>query len=185
MQNIFDVSTTGRRVILLLGKHSKACGDVKHGKRQGRRLDRIRRGNDRGDHGIEGGKLDRQGPVGGVGDLGLEIGKLRRCEAHGAGHGLAVEEACLGSVPLRHRPGIARCDLDEISKDIVVLDLQRSDAGFLGVALLERGDHATRLVAQGAHFVQLAMATIAQETAIPLQKRKVVGQHAGQFGGEV
>ena len=50
-------------------------------------------GDDRGGELVEDRELDRQRPLAGAGDPGLELGELGGGEAHGAGHGLAVDEA--------------------------------------------------------------------------------------------
>ncbi len=43
---------------------------------------------------------------------------------------------------------VLRGDLDEIAEHVVVPDLERLDAGVVGIARLHRGDHAARGVAQ-------------------------------------
>ena len=47
---------------------------------------------------------------------------------------------------------VLRGDLDEIAEHVVVPDLQRLDAGLVGVARLQRGDHLARFVAQRARL---------------------------------
>ena len=42
---------------------------------------------------VEDGELDLERRVGGAGDAALELGQLGGGEAHGVGHGLAVDEA--------------------------------------------------------------------------------------------
>ena len=63
-----------------------------------------------------------------AGNAPLQLGELAGGEAHGVGHGLAMDEAGLGLVALGHRAGIAGCDLDEIAEHAVVADLQGRDA---------------------------------------------------------
>jgi hypothetical protein len=46
-------------------------------------------------------------------------------------------------------------DLDEIADDVVVADLERLDAGGLGIGGLEAGDHSLAVVAQAALLVEL------------------------------
>ncbi|MNI33039.1 hypothetical protein D3C73_869670 [compost metagenome] len=81
-----------------------------------------------------------------------------------------------------HRAGIAGSDLDEITKHVVVLDLQRLDAGFIGILQLQAGDHLARLVAQGTNLIQFCIGAISQESPVALQKRQVFGQHIAEQG---
>ena len=98
-------------------------------------------------------ELERQRAVGRVGDLGFELAELGGGEAHLAGERLAMDE---GRVERRGEQlfAVLRGDLDEIAEHVVVPDLQRADAGRLGVARLQRGDDAARFVAQRARLVE-------------------------------
>ena len=82
--------------------------------------------------------------VGGVGDLGFEFAEFGGGEAHLAGQRLAVDE---GRVERRAHQLLAVLggDVDEIAEHVVVPDLQRADAGRLGVTHLQRGDDAARI----------------------------------------
>ena len=132
---------------LLRRQIGKAGGDIDGGKCRRAGLDRFRLLHHGLDHAREGLQLHRQSLCGGIGDAAFEIGKLGGGEAHGARHGLAVDEACLGLIRRHHHIGVARRHLDEITQHVVVLDLQRLDAGLIGVFQLQTGDHTTRLVA--------------------------------------
>ena len=165
---------------LLLGEKRQACGDVDDRERPGARLDRLGFRNDGRRHPVEGFEFDRQRLVGGIGDAAFEIGKFGRGEAHGVRHRLAVDEAGLRVRRLRHRRGIAGGDFDEIAEDVVVLDLQRPDAGLLGILQLQAGDDATRLVAQCPDLVELGVGAVAQEAAIAFQQRQFVGERFGK-----
>ncbi|MNL50924.1 hypothetical protein D3C87_1739820 [compost metagenome] len=63
-----------------------------------------------------------------------------------------------------------------------MLDLERLDAGFLGILQLQPGDHPARLVTQCAHVVEFWIGALTQKTAITLQKRQIVGQHRSEHG---
>ncbi|MNS94366.1 hypothetical protein D3C72_1285810 [compost metagenome] len=93
-----------------------------------------------------------------------------------------MDEARLGLIRRHHHICVAGRDLDEVAKHIVVLDLERLDAGLIGIFQLQPGNHTARLVAQRPHLIQFGIGTIAQETAVPLQKRQVVGQHRAKHG---
>ncbi len=120
-------------VALLLGEGCKTGGDVNHGERPGGGLDRLCSGNHLRHHPVEGRQFERERLTGCVCNPAFEVGEFCRREAHGVRHGLAMDEAGLGLVRVGHRPCIARGHLDEIAKHVVVLDLQRLDAGFLGI----------------------------------------------------
>ena len=76
-----------------LGELGERRRDIEGGERRRRPLQRVGRGHHRRDEVGEDGELDRERPFGGAGDLLLELGELRRREAHGTGHGLAMDEA--------------------------------------------------------------------------------------------
>ena len=88
-------------VVLGCGQHGKRGRHVEHGERLRAGADRIGTGDRLGDQPVEDAELDRQRAVGGVGDLRFQLGELGGGEAHGAGHGLAVDEARLGLDPSR------------------------------------------------------------------------------------
>src|SRR3974390_3937616 len=77
-----------------------------------------------------------------------------------------------------------RRDVDEITEYVVVPDLQRTDAGLLGIACLQRGDHAARFVAQCAGLVESGVVTFPDEAAIALEQRQFVGERVGEFAGK-
>ena len=65
-----------------------------------------------------------------------------------------------------------------------MLDLERLDAGLIGIFQLQPGNHPTRLVAQRPHLVEFGIGAFTQETAITLQKREIVGKHRAEHGFE-
>ncbi len=83
----------------------------------------------------------------------------------------------LASSPSVSGQALQRGDLDEIAEHVVVLDLQRLDAGLFGILQLQAGDDPARLVAQRPHLVEFRMGAFAQEAAIALQQRQFVRQH--------
>ena len=66
--------------------------------------------------------------------------------------------------------------LDVIAEHVVVLDLERRDAGLVGVARLQRGDHAPALVAQRARLVERGEARRRDEAAVARDERQLVGE---------
>ena len=67
-------------------------------------------------------------------------------------------------------------DLDEIAEHVVVLDAERADVGLGGVARLQAGDDAAALVAELARLVEVGAMAVADEAAVALQMRQVVGE---------
>ena len=63
-------------------------------------------------------------------------------------------------------------------------DLQRADAGGLGVADLQRGDDAARFVAQRPGFVERRLVTGAHKSAVAAERRQLVCQRAFEFGSD-
>ena len=92
-----------------------------------------------------------------------------------------MDETGLAFRTVGHRSGIAGGDFDEIAEYIVVLDLERADAGVFGILQLQAGDDAARLVAQRPHLVEFGIGPFAQEPAVPFQKRQFVGEHVAQL----
>ncbi len=158
----------------------EARGDIDDRKRQRAGLDRVGLLHHRLDHPFEGFQLHGEGFGSSIGDAAFEIGKLGGGETHGTGHRLAVDEAGLRLVGRRHHIGIARRHLDEIAQHVVMLDLERLDAGLLGILQLQAGDHPTRLIAQRPHLIEFGIGALTQEAAIALQKRQIVGQHRAE-----
>ena len=79
---------------------------------------------------------------------------------------------------------VLRGDVDEIAEHVVVPDFERPHAGRLGVAHLQRGDDAARLIAQRARLVERRLVSGADETAVAAERRQFVGQRSRQFGGD-
>ena len=66
---------------------------------------------------------------------------------------------------------ILRRDLDEIADHVVVLELQRFDAGLRRIIALQAGDHLAGIIAQGAVLVEILRIATAHEAAIARQQR--------------
>ncbi|MEJ2116738.1 MAG: hypothetical protein P8Y36_02070, partial [Alphaproteobacteria bacterium] len=64
-----------------------------------------------------------------------------------------------------------------------MLYLQRLDAGFLGIARLQVGDHASAVVAELPVLVQICAETGAHETAIAFQVWQFPFERRGQPAG--
>ena len=80
---------------------------------------------------------------------------------------------------------VLRGDLDEIAEHVVVADLQALDAGIVGVARLHRGDDEARGVAQIAALVERRLIAFADETAVALDQRQLLGERAFEFAREI
>ncbi len=132
-------------------------------------------------HQIEDFQLDRQRAVGGIGDLRFERRQFRRGEAHGVGHGLAMDEARLRGVRAVHRGLMVRGHLDIEPERVVVPDLERPYPGLLDQATLHLGDHAPGFLRQRPHLVQFRIAAAAHEAAVALQQRQLVIQRLAQI----
>ncbi len=91
---------------------------------------------------LENRKFNGERPVGGIGNLAFQFRQFGRGKTHGIGHGLAMDEPAFRLVRIGHRARIIGRDLDEITKHIIVLDLERLDAGFLDIIGLQTGNDA-------------------------------------------
>ncbi len=74
--------------------------------------------------------------------------------------------------------------LDEIAEKVVVLDLELPDAGFVGVGRLQSRDHAAAFVAQASRFVERGRRAWADEPAVALEKRQIVGERGLEIAPE-
>ena len=122
--------------------------------------------------------------VAGIGDLGLDLAEFGRGEADLAGQRLAMDE---GRIQRRRHQLVAvlRRHLDEIAEHVVVADLERLDAGILGVARLHRGDDEAGGVAQIPALVERGLIAFADEAAVALDQRQLFGECAFEFAREV
>jgi hypothetical protein len=75
-------------------------------------------------------------------------------------------------------------DIDEIAEHVVVPDLQRADAGGLGVAHLKRGDDAAGFVAQRTRLVERRLVAGAHEAAVAAERRQLFRKRPLKLGGE-
>ena len=110
--------------------------------------------------------------VGGGGELLFEFGQDNRGVAARAGKGLAMNEAVVAG----YRRFVGRRHLDEIAEHVVVADLQRGDAGFVDISLLQIGDQTPAAVAKLAEFVELRVVPRRHEAAVTGEQRKVGSQ---------
>src|SRR5262249_59738743 len=67
---------------------------------------------------------------------------------------------------------------------VVVPDLERANAGLLGIARLQGGDDAAGFVAQAAHLVERGVVAGAHEAAVALDQGQLVGERARKLAGE-
>ena len=171
------------RVIALGGKMRERAGDIEAAERLGAFLDRGALRDDAGSEPLENLEFEPERAVGGAGDLGFQFAQFGGGEAHLAGQRLAVDE---GRVERRGQQLVAVLggDLDEIAEHVVVPDLERADAGFLGIARLQGGDHAAGFVAQRARLVEARVVAFAHEAAVALEGGQFGGERRGKFGGQ-
>ena len=124
---------------------------------------------------VEEGEFDLQRPVGGGGDLRFELAEFHGREAHGARHGLAMDEGVLPGLLQQILAHILR-HFHEIADHVVVLDAQGAAAGLRRVAALQRRDEAAGILLQLAQLVEVGIEACADEAAIALQERQLVGK---------
>ena len=105
-------------------------------------------------------------------------------EANLPGQRLAMDE---GRIQRRRHQFVAvlRGDLDEIAEHVVVADLERLDAGILGVARLHCGDDQAGGVAKAAGLVQRRLIAFSDKTAIAFDQRQLVGERTFEFACKV
>ena len=168
-------------VVALGGKMGERARHIEPRQRFGAGFDASALGEHGGGQTVENLQLEAERAVGGAGDLGVQLAELGGGETHLAGERLAVNE---GRVERRREQLVAvlRGDLDEIAEHVVVPDLQALDAGVLGVARLQRGDHPARFVAQGPRLVERPVVAVAHEAAVALEGGQFVGERAGKLG---
>ena len=153
----------------------QACRDVEHGQRLGRVLDLGGRRRHGGGELVERFELDPERAIGGARDLGLELAEFGGGEAHLPRKRLAMNE---GRVERRrhHSLAVLRGDLDEIAEHVVVADLERAHGGQIGVARLQRRNHAAGFIAQRPRLIEGSAVARAHEAAIALEVGKLIGQ---------
>src|SRR5262245_44449382 len=95
----------------------------------------------------------RDGALAGLCDTTIKIGQFRRGEARTVRHALAEREFGVVAQFL-HRRG--RC-LDDIAELRMMADLQAGDAVALRVVELERGEHATAVIAQCSFSIEFGV----------------------------
>ena len=166
----------GPTVIALDGKGGAGRRHVDLGNRGGGGGDVVRARRRLADQIVEQLELHRQRAVRGARDPVGEVGKLRRREPHRAGHRLAVDEPVVAEQPL----AAIGTDFDEIPEHVVVLDLERGDAGPVRVLRLQGADEAPALVAQRMLFVERGDVAAGDEAAVAREQGQVGGERAGQ-----
>ena len=65
-----------------------------------------------------------------------------------------------------------------------MLDLQRANAGLVGIGQLQSGDHPAGFVAQRPQFVEFGIVAAPDEAAVALQERQLVVEAGGEKVGE-
>ncbi len=107
----------------------------------------------------------------------LQPGELGGGKAHGICHGLAMNELTR-MIGTQQLPAALLIQFNEIAQHVVVLDLQRFQAGFFGIPGLQAGDDLAAFVAKRTVFVKLCIGTGPNETAITRGGRQFLGQAA-------
>ena len=142
-----------------------------------RRRQPVGRLQDRCAQTVENLQLAGEGPVGGRRQVAFEFSKLGRGEPHSLRRCLAVDELFV----LHQLFGMRVAHIDMIAEDIVVLDLERGNAGRLAIALLEGRDQPPAFVTQPAQLVQRGIKATAYKPAVPCQQRRIIGQRRRQL----
>ena len=105
----------------------------------------------------------------GAEDFALHLLQFRRDESLGVGQGL------LAGVMLRHLVEVGAGHLDEISEHGIEPHLERGDAGFLHLLLLQLGDPVLALGGAPAQFVERGVEALADDAAVLQRHRRIVG----------
>ena len=79
------------------------------------------------------------------------------------------------------RRRILRGHLDEIAQYIIVPNLERFDAGLLGIVRLQLGDDFLRVIAQLAMIIEFLRISRFDEAAIAGIERQILAQHRGKI----
>ena len=86
-------------------------------------------------------EFEAERAIAGIGDSGFDLAELRGSEAHLTGKSLPMNEDRIQR-RCHQLVAVLRGHLDEIAEYIVVSNLQRLDAGLVGIARLHLCDHA-------------------------------------------
>ena len=105
----------------------------------------------------------------GAEDFALHLLQFRRDESLGVGQSL------LAGVMLRHLVEVGAGHLDEISEHGIKPHLERGDAGFLDLLLLQLGDPVLALGGAPAQFVERGVEALADDAAVLESHRWIVG----------
>ncbi len=155
------------------------ASDIDFCKGQTHATDRLHLREAGGSQSVESGKLEREGAIGRGSDFRFEFGKLVRRKAHGAGHGLAVDER-RGIGGAQEPLALRLLGLDIEAEKIIMLDLELARFGELAIFALQLGDHPPALVAQRARFVKRGQRAGSHEAAIAPVQRQFVAQRRGE-----
>ena len=174
------VADVGAAMALPCGKRRRGHGDVERRQRPCRRRQLFglrKRGLAKPVENLE---LPCQRAVGRGRQVAFQIGQLGGGETHRLRRRLAVDE----TVVLHQLFGMRVADIDMVAEDIVVLHLQRRDAGRLDILLLQRGDQSPAFIAERAQLVERRVEPGPNEAAVARQKRQLVGKRRRKLGGK-
>ena len=172
------VTDVGAAMALACGKRRRGHGDVERRQRLCRRrqlFDLRKRGLAKPVENLE---LPCQRAVGRGRQVTFQIGQLGGGETHRLRRRLAVDE----TVVLHQLFGMRVADIDMVAEDIVVLHLQRRDAGRLDILLLQRGDQSPAFIAERTKLVERRVEPGPNEAAVARQKRQLVGKRRRKLG---
>ena len=118
------------------------------------------------------------------GDTLIKRGELRRDKAHGARYRLAVNEQSrfLGCL---QGSGSSGWNLDEVAQNVVVLHLERLDAGHLAIAGLQPGNHMARFIAQRAVLVEIGGVALLHEATVASENGQIDIEGVVELSGEI
>ena len=108
-----------------------------------------------------------------IGNFCLDFRKLICCEAHHIGECLTMNESGLCLV-IHHCFCVIAADLNKITQNIIVLDLEIFNAGCVDQACLHARDHAPAFVPQLAKLIQFGVVASPYKTTVARKQRDFV-----------
>ena len=85
---------------------------------------------------------------------------------------------------LHQRVAMAGGNVYMVSQHAIIFDLQRFDAGFLAIAVLQAGYDASAFITQAPRRIQSGIIAIRDKPAIARQKRRLCHQSKPQHLGQ-
>ena len=150
---------------------------INGGKSPRRRRQYIGRLQDRRAQAIEDFQFAGEGPVGGCRQVTFQFSKFGGGEPHRLRRCLAMNELFV----LHQLFSMCVANIDMIAEDIVVLDLERGNAGRLAITLLQGRNQPAAFIAKPAQLVQRRIKAAAYKSAVPCQQWRIIGKRRRQL----